>query len=191
MIQPDKWTIPSNPSFLLPFLFLYPSSCRCGLCTGRVGTLYRGRDGSSVRVRSRGGGRSCWCSNTTRRRAGVRHLLNQRTIKCLEATEEDGRMSFELQTLCVEFLRSSIENTGQNTFAREIRTATSSVILRTSLPSEDLHFTLYRVYQGSSEPSSIFARARARYYDGGEGGFKKFGGRTFLGDLVYKFSAAS
>ena len=27
--------------------------------------------------------------------------------------------------------------------------------------------------------------------DGGEGGFKKFGRRTFLGDFAYKFSAAS
>jgi hypothetical protein len=97
----------SNPSLFLPFPFLYPSSCRCGLCTGRVGTLYRGRDGSSVRVRSREGGRSCCCSSTARRQAGIRHLLNQRTIKCLEATEEYGRMSFELQTLCVAFLRSS------------------------------------------------------------------------------------
>jgi len=28
----------------------------------------------------------------------VHHLLDQRAIKCLEAAEEDGRMSFEFQT---------------------------------------------------------------------------------------------
>jgi len=97
----DNRTIVSNPSFFLSLLFLHPSSCRCGLCTRRVGTLHRGRDRGWVRVRNREGDCSRWRSSTTRWPAGVRHLLNQRAIKCLEATEEDRRMSFEFQTCYV------------------------------------------------------------------------------------------
>jgi hypothetical protein len=33
----------------------------------------------------------------------------------------------------------------------KLRTATSSVILRTSLPSEDLHFTLYRAFAETAD----------------------------------------
>jgi hypothetical protein len=38
---------------------------------------------------------------------------------------------------------------------RGVRTVTSSVIFRTSLPSEDFHFTLYRVSQQSVSPELV------------------------------------
>ena len=65
-----------------------------------------------------------------------------------------------------------------------VRTVSSSVILRTSLPSEDLHFTLYRVFPitiRQSVPIQTFfffflvalgrnERARDRQRSGGGGG---------------------
>ena len=60
-------------------------------------------------------------------------------------------MGFELQTLFRWQAARMFGVVNTTTFFRKvngpipIRTVTSSVILRTSLPSEDLHFTLYRV----------------------------------------------
>jgi len=101
--DPDKQTISFTRSFLLSLLLFHPSSCRCGGCTGWVRSLCNWRDDRSLRLRGREGGeggRSNRRRGTSARwRADVHHLLNQRAIKCLEATEEEGRMSFELQTL--------------------------------------------------------------------------------------------
>jgi hypothetical protein len=47
-------------------------------------------------------------------------------------------------------------------FAKRIRTVTSSVILRTSLPFEDLHFMLYRVSRGRQTEIHSFERSRER-----------------------------
>ena len=62
--------------------------------------------------------------------------------------------------------------------SKAIRTVTLSVILRTNLPSEDFHFTLYRVSQQVSPNLFALALTCMRAH-------------TFLGELAYKFSAAS
>ena len=115
--DPDNQTTSFTRSFLLPLLLFHPSSCRCGGCTGWVRTLCNGRDGRSLRLRSREGGRSNLGSGSrARRRTDVHHLLNQRAIKCLEATEEDGRMSFELQTLFATVASGGFSSQFQDAF---------------------------------------------------------------------------
>ncbi len=65
-------------------------------------------------------------------------------------------MSFEFQTL--HHIPVSVNTT---VLKGRVRTVTSSVILRTSFPSEDLHLTLYRVFRNPSVQRSIFIRLRA------------------------------
>ncbi len=81
-------------------------------------------------------------------------------------------MSFEFQTLCCRcfmFLHDDgsvarfwLVKTNKNIFfAKRMRTVTSSVILRTSLPFEDLHFMLYRVSRGRQTEIHSFERSRS------------------------------